>query len=93
VAIEVPSDPQKLQQLKAMIVEMTYAMQRIDQEREALKDIAKETSEQFGLQKKVVNKLARTMYKHDFATLQQENEEFEQLYESVTGVKSKPEAA
>lgn len=82
---DVPSDPKKLQQLKQMIVEMTHSLQRIDSEREQFKDIATEASEQFGIQKKLINKMARTMYKRDFATLQQENEEFETLYESVTG--------
>lgn len=88
MAAQPPSDPRELQQFKAMIVEMTHALQRVDSEREHLKAIASEASDQFGIPKKMINKIARTMYKHNYATVQEENEEFELLYESVTNAKS-----
>lgn len=82
---DVPTDPKKLEQLKAMIAEMTHSLSRIDGEKEQMKEIAEAASETFGVEKKMVNKIARTMYKANYASLQQENEEFEQLYESITG--------
>jgi hypothetical protein len=82
---DAPADPKKREQLKAMIAEMTHCLSRIDGEREQMKEIASAAAETFGLEKKMINKVARTMYKSNYASLQQENEEFEQLYESITG--------
>lgn len=82
---DVPTDPKKLEQLKAMIVEMTHSFSKIDSEREHSKEIASAAAETFTIPKKMVNKIARTMYKHNYSDLQQENEQFELLYESVVG--------
>jgi len=69
--------------MKSMIVEMTNCLERIDSEKEAMKDIAEVAEDQFGIKKKYINKLARTMFKHNYADLQSENESFEFLYEAV----------
>ncbi len=69
--------------LKAMLVEMTKLLQQNDDNREAMKDIAAAAEEAFGIKKKYVSKLAKTMYKHNYADLQAENEHFETLYESL----------
>lgn len=84
----IPVSPDEVKKLKAMIVEATQCMSRIDGEKEAMKDIIAAASEKFGIKKPLLNKLARTMYKHNFANLRQENEAFEQLYESLTGGQS-----
>lgn len=69
--------------LKSMLVEMTKLMQQNDDNREAMKDIAEAAQEAFGIKKKYVSKLAKTMYKHNYADLQAENEHFELLYENL----------
>jgi len=69
--------------LKAMIVEMTNSLERIDGEKEHMKDIAEIAEDKFAIKKKFINKMARTMFKHNYADLQSENESFELLYESV----------
>jgi uncharacterized protein (DUF2236 family) len=79
----VPSSPTDRQKLKAMLVEMTKLMQQNDDNREALKDIASAAQDQFGIKKKLISKLAKTMYKHNYADIQAENEHFEFLYESL----------
>ena len=79
----VPSSPNDRQKLKSMLVEGTHALQRIDDEREALKDIVSTISEEFEIEKKVLNKLVRTMYKRNYETLQAENEDFETLWETL----------
>lgn len=85
----VPSNPKDRQKVKQMLAEMTHCYQRIDDEKEAAKDVAKTISEDFGIEKKLVNKLARTMYKHDYANVQAEHEHFEHLYEMlIEGKKS-----
>jgi hypothetical protein len=70
-------------ELKTMLVEMTKLFQMTDDNKEALKDIASAAEEKFGIKKKHINKLAKTMYKHNYQDLQQENEHFEYLYEAV----------
>jgi len=76
-------DPDDRRAMKAMIVEMTYCLQKIEDQREAMKDIATAAEEKFSIKKKFVNKMARTMFKHSYADLQSENESFELLYETV----------
>jgi len=79
----VPSNKEDRRKLKAMIVEMTKALLRIDSERELLKEIKSAASTEFGISKKLTNKLARTLYKNNYADLQTENEHFEFLYEAL----------
>jgi len=75
--------PEDRKAMKAMIVEMTNCLERIDGEKEQMKDIADAAEEKFGIKKKFINKMARTMFKHNYADLQQESEHFEFLYEAV----------
>jgi hypothetical protein len=70
-------------QFKQMLVEMTKLMQMSDDNRESLKEIAASAEEKFGIKKKLVGKLAKTMYKHNYADLQAENEHFSDLYEAL----------
>ena len=75
--------PEDRKALKSMIVEMTHCLERIDSEKEQMKEIAEAAEEKFEIKKKFINKMARTMYKHNYADLQQETEHFELLYETV----------
>ncbi len=81
MTIVVSGDDRK--KMKAMIVEMTNCLERMESEKEAMKDIADVAEDQFGIKKKYINKLARTMFKHNYADLRQETEHFEFLYEAV----------
>lgn len=87
----IPTNPEDRKKLKAMIVEMTNTLSRVDSEREHLKDIADVAVDEFGIKKTLINKLARTMYKNNYADIHQENEHFEFLYESITDSKVTPE--
>lgn len=79
----IPTDPEALRAMKSMVVEMTDCLQRIEGEKEQMKDIAEACEEKFGIQKKYMSKLARVMFKHNYTDLQSENEHFEFLYEAV----------
>ena len=83
MSTNVPSSPKDIQTLKTMVSEMTYCLDKIDKQREQMKDIADAAAEKFELAKKTVNKMARTMYKQAYADLCAENEHFELLYETV----------
>ncbi len=76
-------NPDDRKALKAVIVEMTNSLERIDQEKEQMKDIADAAEEKFEIKKKYINKMARTMFKSNYADLQSETEHFEYLYEAV----------
>lgn len=79
----IPSNPKDRQQLKQMLVEITNCMQRVDDERESIKEILADVEEKFEIKKKVAKKIATTMYKHNYADIMAENEHFEMLYETL----------
>lgn len=92
--MNIPTNPADRQKLKGMLAEITNSMRRMDDEREQITDIAKAIEDAFGIKKKVARKLASTMYKHNYADVQAENEHFEFLYEAlVEGKKIAEEAA
>jgi hypothetical protein len=89
----VPSSAKDRQALKLMLVEMTKCMQTIDGERQQIGDIASAAEEAFGIKKKIIRKLATTMFKHNYADVQSEHEHFEYLYEALIEGKKDSEAA
>lgn len=79
----IPSGASERAEFKTMLVEMTKYLQQMDALREDLKLVASAAEEKFAIKKKLVSKLARTMYKHNYADLQAENEHFATLYETL----------
>jgi len=78
-----PSNPKDRQALKLALVEMTNCLARMDAEREAKKDIANTIKEKFEIKPALANKLAGVMYKQNYADMQQEQDDFELLYETL----------
>lgn len=66
---------------KQILVTITHYLQIIDDQREAIKEVVDEAAEQFGVDKKIVRKLAKTMFARNYADVQEENEHFASLYE------------
>ena len=92
--MSLPSSPNDRQKLKLAIVEITNCLLRMDSERDAMKEIIAEASSKYGVDKKMVRKIATTMYKHNYSDVQQENEDFELMYETlIEGRKNEEEAA
>lgn len=77
----VPSNPADRQKLKSTLTEITRCMQRIDDEKSAIKDLLDDASEKFDVEKKLLSKLAKTMHKRNYADQIHENESFETFYE------------
>lgn len=77
----VPSNPTDRQKLKSILTEVTRCMQRIDDERSAIKDLLADAAEKFDVDKKLLSKLAKTMHKRNYADVMHENESFETFYE------------
>jgi len=77
------NDPAERKRFKTGLATVTHHFQAIDDQKEAIKEVIEELSANSGLDKKTVRKLAVTMFKHNYASLQEENRHFEQLYEIV----------
>ena len=77
------SSKEQRAKFKALLGEITQAYQRIDDERESIKEMIADGSATYGLEKKVVRKMSVTMYKHNYADVKAENQHFEELYETL----------
>jgi hypothetical protein len=58
---------------------------RMDDQREAMKDIFEAIKEDFQIAPKYSRKLSKTYYKNNFHESQAEHQEFESLYELIIG--------
>lgn len=82
MTVSSPADRKKI--LDAMR-EISNSMTRISAERDLIKDIVKDVSDNFQIPRKTVNKIAKTYHKQNLTQEVQEHEEFVELYDSVTG--------
>lgn len=71
------------QKLKAMLTEITHSFRKIEDERDQIKAIVSDASDAFGLDKKVISRIAKMMYKQSYADYKAEQEHFELLYETL----------
>lgn len=83
----IPSSPADRKQIRTMLEQMVNCLVRMDSERAAKKEISDEIHEKFGIPKKLINKMARTMHKHNFGEVAAEQADFEALYEQITSAK------
>lgn len=81
MTVSSPADRKKI--LDAMR-EISNSMTRISAERDLIKDIVKDVSDNFQIPRKTVNKIAKTYHKQNLTQEVQEHEEFVELYDSVT---------
>lgn len=75
------NSPEERKKFKSALSTITHYYQQQDDLKESLKDTISDISEQFSIEKKHVTKLAKTMFKSNYQTLQDENRHFEILYE------------
>lgn len=64
--------------------EISNSMTRIEAERDLIKDIVKEVSDTFQIPRKTVKKIAVTYHKQNLTQVEQEHDEFVELYDKVT---------
>lgn len=84
VGFAVPQDDVSKKKIKDAFQEISDSLTRMAAERDLIKDIIKDLSEEFEIPKKQLNKAARTYHKQNFSTVVAEQEEFEILYETIT---------
>lgn len=77
------SNPEDRKKIKEALIEISNSMTRIDAEKDLIKNIVQDVSDNFKLPKKYVNKMARIYHKQNFSQEQQESEELESLYITV----------
>lgn len=78
------SNPADRKKIRDAMNEASASMTRIEAERDLIKEIAKDISEQYQLPKKVVNKMIRVYHKQNFNEEVASHSEFETLYEEIT---------
>lgn len=81
------NDPVERKKFKSSLAAITHEMQMIDDRRESIKEQYAELSSMYGLDKKIIRKLATTMYKHNYTDVVDEMNHFQELYEKLVNGK------
>jgi hypothetical protein len=69
------------------VQEMSNSMLRIEAERDLIREIVKDKSDEFKISKKVINKIAKTYHKQNRTQVEAEHEEFLEIYDEATSKK------
>ena len=78
------NNPEQRKTILDAIKEWSNSATRIDAEKDLQKTLIDDLSDKVDIEKKYLNKLAAMYHKQNFAQFQQEREEIEELYESIT---------
>jgi len=77
------ADPEIRKKFKSALATVTHYFQQIDDIKEGMSETIAALSAEYGVDKKLVRKIAATMYKHNYGSLLEENRHFETLYETI----------
>lgn len=80
LSITNPTDKKKI---KDALFEISNSLTRMEAERELIKEIIQDLSEEYDLPKKHINKIARAYHKQNFNQQVTDSEEFQELYSSL----------
>jgi septation ring formation regulator EzrA len=83
--MSLPSDPAARKAIKKCMDELSASMARIDGERDFLKEAIANICEEYEMSKKTFRRLAKVYHKQNFSKEVAEHEEFETMYEQLTG--------
>lgn len=78
-----PSSQADRKKIKDLLHEITAQMQIISDRKEAIKDVVTAIHDEFKLPKKIINQLARTMFKHNYDDVTHDTSIFEIVYEGI----------
>lgn len=76
-------DDDQLRALREGVKEISIHLTKIEGEREAIKDIVDSLKDELKIPKKIINRIAKTYHKQNFAEVSIENNEFAALYTTV----------
>jgi hypothetical protein len=85
--VTLPSSPEDRKKILASVQEISNSLTRIESERDLIKEILADVQDKFALPKKYTRKVAKIYHKQNFSEVQQEQEELEAIYETVTTTK------
>lgn len=85
--VALPSSPEDRKKILASVQEISNSLTRIEAERDLIKEILADVQDKFALPKKYTRKVAKIYHKQNFTEVQQEQEELEAIYETVTTTK------
>ena len=83
--MSLPSDPAARKAIKKCMDELSASMARIDGERDFIQEAIDNICEEYEMSKKTFRKLAKVYHKQNFSKEVAEHEEFETMYEQLTG--------
>jgi hypothetical protein len=83
--MSLPSDPAARKAIKKCMDELSASMSRIDGERDLIKEAINNCCEEYEINKKTFRRLAKVYHKQNFSREVAEHEEFETMYEQLTG--------
>ena len=83
--MSLPSDPAARKAIKKCMDELSASMARINGERDFIKEAIDNICEEYEMSKKTFRKLAKVYHKQNFSKEVAEHEEFETMYEQLTG--------
>lgn len=83
--MSLPQDPAARKAIKKVMEEISASFTRIEGERDFIKEAISDCSEKYELNKKTFRKLAKVYHKQNFSREVAEHEEFETMYEQLTG--------
>jgi hypothetical protein len=69
------------------VQEISNSMLRAEAERDLIREIVKEKSDEFKISKKIINKIAKTYHKQNRTQVEAEHEEFLELYDEAVSKK------
>lgn len=81
--VNILNNPEERKKFKSALATVTHYLQQVDDTKEGMKETIEALSADYGLDKKTIRKLAVTMYKHNYGSLQEENNHFAILYETI----------
>ena len=81
----IPSSPTDRKAILDCMKELSASMTRTEGEREFIKEAINNICDEYEMSKKTFRKLAKVYHKQNFSKEVAENEEFETMYEQLTG--------
>ena len=84
MSVVVPSSPEDKKKIRQALQEISDSMTRMEAERDLIKDILQTVEDNYKIKKKYTRRLAKVFHKQNFNQVQQDQQDLETLYESVT---------
>ena len=84
MSVIVPSSPEDKKKIRQALQEISDSLTRIEAERDLIKDILQTVEDNYKIKKKYTRRLAKVFHKQNFNQVQQDQQDLETLYESVT---------